>query len=526
MVSLASATITLSTQSDLPQASGSFNITVTTDQNETIDFSLSTITNDGKTITFILSNSSLIFNESNGYSSVITVTYNVPADFDFEFAQTYATTFTANGNVSGNKTQSISFAQSDFCSYDTLEDLEISIEDLKVKEGFGDDEDYWYAFDVIEAEIEVVNDGNYDMEDIEVSWALYTADGNKITDDEESDFNLDSDDDKILTLTFALDDDVDEFEDVDELTLYVKAQGKIDDNDAGSNDGETTCVEDSQDVDLTSDDDFVVLDDIEVNGMLLKDLILDQSFACGTELQIVADVWNVGDSDQDDVTVLILNNELGISETVVIGDIDAFDNEKLEKTITIPADAEAKAYTFDLIIFDEDTDIFETDEENTKAIFRMIVDVEGNCKVIDSALITATLTSEAQSGEQLTVKTTITNTEDKAVTYTLNINGHETWATLEDVIETLTLVAGESREITLTFDVNKGISGNKVFNIEAVADSESLTTQPVSVSIAPQKGLFGGIKLPENNLYLWGIGALNALLILAIVIVAIRLSKD
>ncbi len=401
--------------------------------------------------------------------------------------------------------------------------LQIDIIDLTVTQGFGDSEDYWYPFDVIEAEIEIENDGNYDIEDVELSWALYTTAGKKITDDTESDFNLDENDDKILTITFALDEDVDDMVDED-LILYVKAEGKIDDNDKGIYDNEQTCAEDSEEVELVSDDTFVVLNDIEINGMAIKDLELTDSVACGTELQIIADVWNIGDEDQDDVTVLIYNNELGISKEVEIGNIDSFESEKLETTITIPEDAEAKYYTFNFMIYDEDNDLFETDEEEDNSIFKVMVNVDGNCKMKESAKITANLISEAQAGKQVTVETTITNTEDKIVTYVINVKDYEEWATLEDLeSNTITLVAGESRDITLTFNVNKGVEGNKIFNIETISDSEIITTQPVSVSIEPQN-VFGF--LPGNNLYLWGIGALNVLLILSIIVVAIRLSKE
>ncbi len=400
--------------------------------------------------------------------------------------------------------------------------LEINDININVKQGFGDDEEYWYPFDVIEVEVEIENDGSWDIQDIELSWALYTTAGKKITDDTESDFNLDENDEKLITFTFALDEDVDDMESED-LILYIKAQGEIDDNDAEELDNQETCVETSEKVSLITNDDFVVLDDIEINGMSLKDLELVDAVACGTELQIIADVWNIGDHEQDDVTVLITNSELGISELVEIGNIDSFDKEKLETTITIPENAEAKYYTLEFRIYDEDNEIFETDEEE-KAIFKVLINVDGNCKLKESAKITADLTSEAKAGEQLTVQTTITNTEDKTVTYVINVKDYSEWATLEDLeSNTITLVAGESRDITLTFNVNKGVSGNKIFNIEVISDTEVVTTQPVSVSIEPQN-VFGF--LPGNNLYLWGIGALNILLILSIIVVAIRLSKE
>jgi len=65
-------------------------------------------------------------------------------------------------------------------------------------------------------------------------------------------------------------------------------------------------------------------------------------------VQITADVWNVGDSDQDEVKVVIFNSELGINEVVEIGDINDFDNEVLDAFVEIPSDVEEKHTQFHL----------------------------------------------------------------------------------------------------------------------------------------------------------------------------------
>ncbi|MEN7981887.1 MAG: putative S-layer protein [Nanoarchaeota archaeon] len=420
----------------------------------------------------------------------------------------------------------------DFYEGENKGELDVSDIEFDVLEGFGDDEEYWYPFDEIEVTFNVDNEGKYDIQDIEIQVCLWDEDAKECIldeDDMEIDkdkFDLDDGDDRDVVLTFKI-DAKDLTAGNSDYIFYVKAIGEIDGSKAKDDgyDGDETGDSDSQDnIEIRTDDNFVILDDFEINGMTLNNLKLVDAVACGTELQIVADVWNIGDRDEDDVTVLIKNNELGINKKVLIDNINDFDDEKLETMIEIPENAEAGEYTIDFLIYDEDNDLFENDEDD-KAIFKVMINVEGNCKIINSATITAALTSEAEAGEQLIVKTTITNTEDKTVTYVLNVKDYEEWATLEDVEKTLTLVAGESREVTLTFNVNKGVSGNKVFNIETISDSEIVTTQPVSVSIESQKSLLG-ISLPQNNLYLWGIGIINVILILSIIVVAIRLSKD
>jgi len=517
-------------------ASPSLSITkgseLTTTQNGTV-----TVTNDGNVdltginlYTTSTGDFSVSFNELNfdldaGDSKTILISSTDVDDLEFGDDNT----FSIKANNSDTTSNTLDYTVPlNFCAdCETLEDLEIKIEDITLKQGFGDDEDYWYPFDVIEAEIKITNDGNYDMEDIEVAWALYDDKGNKITDDEESDFNLDSDDDKTLTIRFALDENVDELEGVEKVTFYVRAKGKIDDKDS-SHDGEDTCAETSKEVDLITDDEFMVIDSFQLNGMTLIDMELKDAVACGAELQIIGNVWNIGDKDQEDVTVYIRNSELGISKEVTIGDIDSFDYEKLNILLEIPENVEAKYYTLEFTVYNEDNEVFETDEENIKSTFKVLIKVDGNCRVTDSTKIVASLTSEAKAGKQLTVNTKITNTASNAMTYVINVADYASWATFNALdSNTLTLLAGESVDLTLTFDVNKGVSGNKMFNIEVIS-GDIVTKQPVSVTIQAQNSLLSGnvISSLGENKYLWVIGAVNFVLILAIIVVAIRLSKD
>lgn len=455
-----------------------------------------------------------------GSSSDITVT--VLSDLEDEVgAQSVTITATADDNTTASGEVSTDLS---FCGdCETLEELELDITDLTVKTGFGDD-DYWYPFDVIEAEIEVKNDGNYDMEDIEVSWALYDDNGNKIIDGEESDFNLDSDEEETMILTFTLDDDVEDLSGVEQVTLYVKSKGKIDDSDS-SNDGEDTCAEDSSKVDLITDDEFMIINDMGINSLNIENWELKQDVSCNSELQIVADVWNIGDDDLEDVSVRIYNNELGISKFVEIGDVDSFDSEKLETTITLPEDAEEKYYALKFAIYDEDGDVFETDEEDEDSSFDVLIKVAGNCELKTNIAIASELVSGGNAGEELSVKATLSNSGDSTETYVLNVKDYEGWATFNELdSNSITLNSGESVEVQLTFNVNKDVTGDKTFNLEVVSSDGAVKTQPMTVSIT-ENSLIDKIK-GQNKWYIWAIGALNVLLILAIIVVAIRVTKE
>jgi hypothetical protein len=81
--------------------------------------------------------------------------------------------------------------------------------------------------------------------------------------------------------------------------------------------------------------------------------------------------------------------------------------------------------------------------------------------------------------------------------------------------------------VIVPFDVKPDVSGDKLFNIEVVADNQLVISQPVSVSIGGEgSGGQGSIEdVFGDNWYLWLLGALNVILILIIIIVAIRVAS-
>jgi uncharacterized membrane protein len=400
-----------------------------------------------------------------------------------------------------------------YCEYNNPGALDFIIDDIEVKEGFGDNEDYWYLFDEIGIDVDL-DGGTWDIENIEIEWELY-ANGKRIMRDSENDFDLDSNEDKSLTIDLKLDQDIDDFENQNAM-FYVRATGRIDDKDAGLSDGNKTCAWVLQEVEVETSDDFVILDDIQ----------LPEIVSCGEDVQILADVWNIGDDEQEEVYVNIYNNELGIDKDLNIGDIDAFDNLKLDTIITIPQNMEEKYYSFIFQVYDDNDDIFENNN-NDEAEYILPLKVEGNC--IETAMVSASLESEAKAGKEIIIKADITNTGNKLVTYDLDISGYAEWASLISVEPGMIILdAGESREVLITLDVNKDVSGDKLFDIEVLLGDELITKQPVSVTIEKSRfnlpGITGNV-IKGDNWYLWGIGALNLILVIVIVIVALRVMK-
>jgi len=58
------------------------------------------------------------------------------------------------------------------------------------------------------------------------------------------------------------------------------------------------------------------LTEVEEDFVVLSKFQFPESVSCGDEVQIIASVWNIGDSDQDEVSVRIFNTELGITKQI------------------------------------------------------------------------------------------------------------------------------------------------------------------------------------------------------------------
>ncbi|MBR9701627.1 putative S-layer protein [Candidatus Pacearchaeota archaeon] len=375
--------------------------------------------------------------------------------------------------------------------------LELTLEDIKVDKGFGDDEE-WFPLDTIEFEVEVENKGDEKIKDIAVSWGLYDEDNDDwIIDDEESDFNLKDGDDDTLIITFELDDPSD-YEDTSNYVFYVWAEGEDTELD------ENTCVSTSEDIEVINDEAFLIMADFEY---------LDTA-SCGDSVPVSAEIWNVGDEDHEEVSVVIYNNELGYSQIVEVGDVDGYDNVAFNVVLEMPSDATEKTYPFKFEIRDEDNDVFENDFDDDESIFTVNLKVEG-CAVAQTASVSASLESGGKAGKPLVIKSTVINTADEAVTYTVNAASYTEWADSASVDQgTFTLPAGNSKDVLITFDVTKDASGTKFFDLEVVSENELVTTQPVSVQIEG-----------SSSNYIWLLGVLIAVLVVAIIIVAMRLAR-
>lgn len=382
------------------------------------------------------------------------------------------------------------------------------------------DENSWFPFEEIEVEIEVKNYGSYDVSDVEVSWGLWDEDAQEwvIEPDSEKTFDLDHGDTETLTVSFQLDSgmdmDLEDLSDGDTLKLYVYlSDGVVDDNDS-PDDGDSFCSYDSGNAEMVIERNFVAVTDITVPSTV----------ECDTTVQISGTLWNLGDKDQDDVSILVTNSQLGLSKQFSVGDIDALDNADFTFNLDLDESVSAGTYYLKFMVIDDDGDVYESDFDNDESVLNFPLVVTGDCSVPDVS-VSASLQSGGIEGDSLVVKATVVNDGTKSATFSINAAGYTTWADSAEIDQPLlTIGAGDSKEVLITFNSKSDSAGEQTFNLEIVSDGQLVATQPVSVPIEAKSGIFSWVNL-NGNWHIWAIGFLNLLLVIIIIIVAVRIAR-
>ena len=398
---------------------------------------------------------------------------------------------------------------------DANDQLTVDALDLSVESGYGEDEE-WYILDTvnIESNIEYNGDSDFEMQNIEPKWGLFDRDsGDWIIDDEESDFDLEGGDDLDIAIQLKLDEDADKLATGD-VVAYIIATGE-DEEFADV----ATCEYKEQAVTMKSE-----------NSLILDSLTYPTTAVqCTEEVLVTGDIWNIGDEKLQDTYILVNNKDLGlVNLKVEVGDVKDFDGANLDFTFKVPTGIEEKSYNVEFALYDEDDDVFEVNDDESK--FIVSLSVAGNCGASSSsaATVSASLASGGQAGSNMVVKATIKNSGTKSANYTLNAAGYSVWASTATIDSPVfTLDAGQSKDVMITLAVKKEVSGEQVFNLEVLSGNELAVTQPVSVLVERAPGLLSSITggAIGSNGTLWVIGFINVILVLAIIMVAVRFMR-
>jgi len=463
--------------------------------------------------------SSLVISQTSGAMSL---TANVP---EYQTPATYTGTLTLTGDgapytllITITVTEKPRPLEvSDCLAIGDLGDLmELEIEDITVVSGLGEDDTEWVPLDTVEVEVRVENtEKDFKLEDVELGWGLYDLDTQEwVFDEEETDFNIKDGDERNLIFTYTL-EDPDDFADGGNFVFYVWANAVGEEFDA------PVCRAVSEDIDVVVESDFLILGNLQIEGIDLdEDNMYPGKLSCGSKLQLTADLWNIGDSDQEDIELRVYNNDFGVDETLEIGDVDSFDKESISFEFTVPEGMEEGWNVLELTI-QEDGDVFENDYTDEDAEFEVSLDLE-NC-FFAQALVSASLESGGKAGGDLIVRATITNTGNDEATYLVNAFGYAEWASSATIApNTIVLQAGQSADALITLDVNKGVSGERLFNIEVLSEGEIVMSQPLSVSI--EKSLLGNV-FGDNGLLTALIIAVAVILVVIIIVLTVRVAR-
>ena len=395
--------------------------------------------------------------------------------------------------------------------------LDLSIDSTKVTSGFGSDQS-WYPLDNIEAKIDVTNNGNDTIRSIVVKWEVYDATKQKkVLSGSESSFSLNDGSDKILTIDFQLGSDIiDSLKSGDQYVFYAWATGN---DESFTNNPKTYSTTNNlksglDNIDVVIDSDFVILSNLQVVNTV----------SCGSNVQVSGTVWNIGDNDEDGVYIKVFNTALGISQRVNIGTIDSLTSKDITFNLAIPDNAASgQSYDITFQVYNNDNNIFENSNNDQSQVI-LTLPITGTCSNLPPATVSASLQSSAVSGKELDIAATITNTDSKADAFTLALNSYNSWASLISIDQTsLNLNAGQSQTVLIKLQVNDGVSGDQSLNLVVNQGTQTLS-QPISVTVeqATTPNLFSGL---GSNAYLWGIAALNIILVLVIIIVAVRVVR-
>jgi len=415
---------------------------------------------------------------------------------------------------------SCTYSISSSCSSGEVGDLEI-VEVNFNNNGEGED-DEWFLLDEIEIEVEVENTHNSEnVKDVMVEIRILDSGNNDVTsdfefDDEEIDLNTIRDDDSEYA-TFKI-DEVPADLDSGDYKVYIKAYSE--------NDEDTQCASKSDDlsedyyqkIDVTREDDPAVIikgDDFE-----------KVSASCGDKnIELPLSVYNLGTDKEKKVLVMLSNRELNVNEQIVIDNLRSGKKKDILFYFDVPEGLSKDSYVLEIITYydfddDEDDDnpssYSENSDDDLGKVFQRKLEVL-SCSGIEPT-INANLMSESKIGEELVIKSLITNNGEDG-DFLFSVSGYESWADLIDVsLQSSSIKKGEYVEVVIKLKPKE--SGINSFSINAIVDGET-HSQPVSVNVEGEKNIFPEI----SNTILYIIIAIVVILILIFLVLIARLSR-
>lgn len=413
-------------------------------------------------------------------------------------------TITANSSTGTHNTGTLNLFR-DFTEEQRNDDLEIEDFEFKYVEGYGDAKDAeFYPLDKVRTEFTLAlkDKDDYEIEDIEIEVSIFDELGDEIaTLDEmeinENDFDLDEDGDEIdLELIFKLSEDfLEENEFEGDYTLWIKAEGTLEEGDREEFVGNKTGISASLDF------------EIKEGSVYIENLEIDESISCNSEIQYNAKIWNLMEDDierdeekNEGIFIEVYNKDLNISKIVEFKeDLDSLESSSFDVLIEIPKGIEEGEYDIVFTPYEEYEksfldDIYQ-DMGDYHPAYTSTINVSGLwCKTVYNdqtkiEMIKADLESGEKSGDEFIINITITNPEDKKVTYDLS-NITVDWAeSISLGSSELTLESEESVIVQLIIESKKDVYGDQVIEWTISKNKIPVASYELPVTVRESKGI-------------------------------------
>ncbi|MBS3065882.1 putative S-layer protein [Candidatus Pacearchaeota archaeon] len=403
----------------------------------------------------------------------------------------------------------------DFCDYGNVNASLVSISNIKDK--YSETEWEWKPLDNVTVTFDIENNIG-DDKDFTAELALYDSVRKKFVDleDENSlstDLSINDGNNEKVSFTFKVPADL---EDSDgKYVLYVKAyvDGK---EKSYCNSYPAKEVPDGSGEDIRIDK--------KENDVKLDEISYPTTAKPGEIVTISASVFNIGTEDQDKVKVMLTNSKLNLNLESYSFSLDSGDSTMVDFSFVVPASAENGIYALRLtpyLDYKSSTDTYAKQGSSFDA--QITISGGANATTTTSLSgITASLESEAKAGSNLEITATITNFGTSAATFVVGAVDYDSWAILNSVSDRIiTLAAGESKDVKISLSVNEGVSGEQTFKIES-RSGDKIDSKVVAVEIGAKSLLSSLADSLTNNTMLWIIGAVNVILIIFIIVLAIR----
>lgn len=289
-----------------------------------ITHDLDLIDNDGDQILLTFSDPGAI---PPNQSAQVTITADAERKIDFETYQGTVTVKDVNTQNSVTLALTIEVVP-DVCDQGVVgDDLILDIEDPDENEEFE-------PGDIINIKANVENTGDDDIR-TQVEAFLFTDKG-QIANAASETMNIENDDEDDFTLSLKIPLDSRKIDEDDDFTLFVKA---FDDDHEQLN-----CIQESIAIKIELASHKVVIDPASTK-------FLPSIASCGDAVVANIHVVNIGEKDNDQVTIALSNKEMGINKKSDTFKVEAFsaeeDNDETRQfTIEIPEDIPAKRYVF------------------------------------------------------------------------------------------------------------------------------------------------------------------------------------